>query len=275
MSQAQSGMAALGPMPQAAWIERLKSSALLPRLFAGAVILLLWEVVVRGFAPAYVAKPSGIIAVLPGVITDPAFLHITAITLGAVAEGLVLALAIGTLLGLLMGRSVLADRVLRHYVNSFYAMPMIVIVPLFSLWFGYTGAARLVTIVFAAAFSITVNVADGARSVPREYLEVARSFRSRRWRTLFEIVLPAATPYFLAGLRLAAGRALIAAVVAEFFTAIEGLGYFILFNSRTFRHDQAFVAVLLLAGFGVGVDALVNWGTRRFLPWYRRDERAG
>ena len=85
-------------------------------------------------------------------------------------------------------------------------------------------------------------------------------------------MLPAATPYLLAGLRLAAGRALIGAVVAEFFTAIPGLGYFILFNSRTFHHNEAFVAVLVLAAFGVGCDALVNWGTRRYLPWYRRDE---
>lgn len=273
MSEAGSSVAALGPLPEAGWRASLKSGVVLPRLIAGTAIFLLWEGVVRGFAPSYVAKPSGIIAVFPGVITDPAFLRIAAITLGAVAEGLLLALVIGVFLGLLMGRSLLADRVLRHYVNSFYAMPMIVIVPLVSLWFGYTSAARLVTIVFAAAFSITVNVADGARAVPREYLEVAASYRSRRFRTLLEVVLPAATPYLLAGLRLAAGRALIAAVVAEFFTAIEGLGYFILFNTRTFHHDQAFVAVILLAGFGVGIDMLVNWGTRRFLPWYRRDEK--
>jgi ABC-type nitrate/sulfonate/bicarbonate transport system permease component len=87
-------------------------------------------------------------------------------------------------------------------------------------------------------------------------------------------VLPASTPYLLAGLRLAAGRALIGAVIAEFFLAIPGLGYFILFNSRTFHHNEAFVAVLLLAAFGVGVDVLVNAATRRYLPWYRRDEKA-
>ncbi len=152
-------------------------------------------------------------------------------------------------------------------------MPMLVVLPLFSLWFGYTGAARLATIVFAAVFSIIISVADGARSVPKDYVEVARSFGAGRMRMLFEIVLPASMPYFLAGLRLAGGRALIGAVVAEFFTAIGGLGYFILFNSRTFHHDEAFVAVLFLAAFGVAVDGLINWSTRRFLPWYRRDER--
>ena len=89
---------------------------------------------------------------------------------------------------------------------------------------------------------------------------------------MIEIVLPAATPYFLAGPRLAAGRALIGAVVAEFFTAIGGLGYFILYQSRTFHRDEAFVGVLLLAACGVGFEALMNSSTRRFLPWYRHDE---
>jgi NitT/TauT family transport system permease protein len=248
--------------------------AALWRLASGFVILAVWELVVRGFAPAYVAKPSGVIAAIPKVIVDPSFLAATAITLGAVAQGLLIAVVFGTVIGLVIGRSHIADRMLRHYVNGFYAVPMVVVLPLVSLWFGYTGAARLATIVFAAIFAIIINVADGARSVPREYLEVARSFRSGRARMLAEIVLPAATPYFLAGLRLASGRALIGAVVAEFFTAIGGLGYYILYNSRTYHHDEAFVGVLLLAAFGVGFELLVNASTRRFLPWYRRDEKA-
>jgi NitT/TauT family transport system permease protein len=251
----------------------LAATAWFPRLLVGLAILLLWEGIVRGLAPSYVAKPSGVLAAIPRVIVSPAFLEATRTTLTAVAEGLIIALAIGTVIGLLMGRSVTVDRCLRHYVNGFYAVPMVVVLPLVSLWFGYTGAARLATIVFAASFSIIINVADGARSVPREYLEVARSFRSGRLRMMVDIVLPSAVPYFLAGLRLAAGRALIGAVVAEFFTAIGGLGYFILFHSRTFRHDDAFVGVLLLAAFGVAFELLVVWGTRRFLPWYRRDDR--
>ncbi len=270
MSQSSATLAVSAPARSA----RLGlDGALLPRLIAGAVILLVWEGVVRALAPAYVAKPSGIVAALPNVLTDQAFLSATAVTLWAVAEGLAIALVLGTVIGLAMGRSVPIDRALRQYVNGFNAVPMVVVLPLVSLWFGYTGGARLATIVFAAVFSIIINVADGAQSVPREFLEVARSFRSTRLRTLVEIVLPAATPYFLAGLRLAAGRALIGAVVAEFFTAIGGLGYFILYQSRTFHHNEAFVGVLLLAAFGVGFEVLVNWCTRRFLPWYRRDEK--
>ena len=244
-----------------------------PRVIAGIVILAAWQIVVHRFAPSYVATPLGVAAAFPSVVVSAPFLAALGQTLGAVAEGLVIAFAFGTFVGLLMGRSALGERLLRHYINACYAMPMLVVLPLFSLWFGYTGTARLATIVFAAIFSIIVSVADGARSVPKDYIEVARSFGAGRMRMLFEIVLPASMPYFLAGLRLAGGRALIGAVVAEFFTAIGGLGYFILFNSRTFHHNEAFVAVLFLAAFGVAVDVLINWSTRRFLPWYRRDEK--
>ena len=254
--------------------SRLTQGAFWPRLITGLAILLIWEFVVRALAPAYVAKPSTVVLAIPHVITDPSFLQALGATLTAVAEGLAITIVAGTAIGLLMGRSNAVDRMIRVYINGFNAMPMIVALPLFSLWFGYSGAARIATIIFAAIFAITMNVADGARSVPREYLEVAHSFRSGRLRMLTDIVLPASMPYLLAGFRLAAGRALIGAVVAEFFLSIGGLGYYILYNSRSYHHNEAFVGVLLLAAFGVSFEVLVQWATKRFMPWYRRDEKA-
>ncbi len=244
----------------------------LPRVITGVVILLAWEFIVRAFAPAYVAKPSTIVLAIPRVIVDPAFLKATGATLLAVAEGLGVTLVFGTVIGVVMGRSLSFDRAIRHYINGFNAIPMIIVLPLFSLWFGYSANTRIATIIFAAIFAIIMNVADGARTVPREYLEVARSFRATRLSTLFGLVLPASMPYLLAGIRLAAGRALIGAVVAEFFLSIGGVGYYILLNSRTYHHNEAFVGVLLLAGFGVGFELLVNWCTRYFMPWYRRGQ---
>jgi ABC-type nitrate/sulfonate/bicarbonate transport system permease component len=255
------------PAAQSASLPRVSDA--LSRIITGLAILVLWEAIVRMLAPPFVAKPTSVLLAIPRVIIDPAFLEAAGITLAAVGWGLLISIVVGTLIGLLIGRSSLADQVLRQYINFFNAMPMVVVLPLVSLWFGYTDGARLATIVFAAIFSIILNTADGARTVPREHLEVANSFRSRKLRTILEVVLPASTPYVLAGLRLAAGRALIGAVVAEFFLAIGGLGYYILYNSRTFHHNEAFVGVLLLAAFGLGFELMVNASTRRFLPWYR------
>jgi len=264
---------AVGTAQKAETASGALSGAFMPRLITGFAILLTWELVVRAFAPAYVAKPTTVILAIPKVTTEPAFLQALGSSLAAVAEGLAITIVIGTVLGLLMGRSTTFDRIFRVHINFFNAMPMIVVLPLFSLWFGYSSAARIATIIFAAIFAITMNVADGARSVPREYLEVSRSFRSGRLRMLTDIVLPASMPYLLAGFRLAAGRALIGAVVAEFFLSVGGIGYYILYNSRSYHHNEAFVGVLLLAAFGVSFELMVNWATRRFMPWYRRDEK--
>jgi ABC-type nitrate/sulfonate/bicarbonate transport system permease component len=249
--------------------ERLAGT--LPIKIAGGLFLLVTsEVAVRLFAPAYVSRPTGVFRVLPQTITNPAVLSGAATTLGAVLEGTVLALVVGTVVGLAMGRIPIVDRLLRLYVDGLSAMPMVAIVPLFTIWLGFTSWARLATVVFAAFFPIAINMSSGARSVPQGYLEVARSCGGSAWHLLFGVTLPASMPYLLSGIRLAFGRALVGAVVAEFYVAIDGLGYFILFQTRTFHHNEAFVAVLLLALVGVGVDATINWCIRKYLPWYRR-----
>lgn len=237
---------------------------------AGLVLLALWEIVVRSLAPAYVARPSGIAAVFFGVIADAQFLAAARATLWAVVQGLAVSLVAGTAIGFVMGRVSMVEQGLRYYVSSLFATPMVAILPLVTLWFGYSADARLAVVVFASFFSIAINCCDGARSVPLDYLEVARAFRARPLSTFFDVLLPSSLPYLLAGVRLAAGRALIGAVVAEFFVSIPGLGYYILFNSRTFKHNEAFVAVAVLVAAGVGFEALVKWLTRRYMPWARR-----
>ena len=252
-------------------VKRALASSLVLKVGAGIVLLLAWEAVVRAFAPAYVAKPIGIARVFFTVVSNEQFLAAAGATLGAVIKGLAIAILLGTAVGLAMGRVTVVERGLRYYVNSLFATPMIAILPLVTLWFGYNADARLAVVVFAAFFSIAVNTCDGARSVPLEYLEVARSFRARPLSTLLDIVLPSSLPYLIAGMRLAAGRALVGSVVAEFFISIPGLGYYILFNSRTFKHNEAFVAVIALVAVGVSFEAVLNWVTRRYLPWARRD----
>lgn len=240
------------------------------RAIAGIVILLLWEGLTRAFAPPFVARPSGIIAAFPTVLANPTFWIATQATLTAVFEGLAIAFVAGTILGVGIGRIRAIDRITSLYISGLFAMPLTAILPLFSLWFGYTSDARLAVVVFAAFFSVVTNVSDGARAVPTEYIEVSRSFRGSSLSRLTDVILPTSVPYILAGLRLAAGRALIGAVVAEFFVSIPGLGFFILFEARRFHHNEAFVGVALLAVAGVLFEMALRKATARWLPWYRR-----
>ena len=173
------------------------------RVAAGIVILVLWEVLCRAYAPPFVARPTGIIAAFPSVMANPTFWAAAKATLTAVFEGLAIAFVAGTILGVGIGRVRMIDRFSSLYISGLFAMPLTAILPLFSLWFGYTADARLAVVVFASFFSVVTNVSDGARAVPIEYIEVSRSFRGRAISRLFDVILPASVPDILAGLRLA------------------------------------------------------------------------
>ena len=273
MSKAETPVAAAPHLPALGGLGRLLSSRLGPQLLAGLIILVVWQVGASLFAPPFVAKPLNVIAVFPTVISSPEFLGATASTLTAVLQGLAIALIAGTIVGVAMGRVKVIDRLLNFYINGFYTMPMIAVLPLLTIWFGYDDMARIATIVFAAFFSIAINARDGAHSVPREYLEVARAYRAPGRNVWFDITLFSSLPYLIAGFRLAAGRALVGAVIAEFFVSLEGLGMYILAHTRTFQHNEAVVGVLMLALFGLAFEGTMNFTMRRYFPWYRRDSR--
>lgn len=264
-TQAAAGMAARGRFPRY-W----PGADFWVKVAAGAAILVAWQAGVAAFAPRFVAKPLGIVHAFPAVIADPAFRAAVASTLGAVLQGLLIAVVAGVIIGIAMGRVKVFDRLLNIYVNGLYAMPMVAVLPLMAVWFGYESSARLATIVFAAFFSVAINARDGARSVPPEYLEVCKAYRAGRRHVWFDVTLHASLPYLVAGLRLAAGRALVGAVIAEFYLSLDGVGMYILAHARSFRHNEAVVGVLALAAFGLLFEGAMNWVMRRFLPWARR-----
>lgn len=254
-------------------LRKMKSPEFRIKVVTGFLILAIWQIAVEFLAPPFVAKPISVLAVFPRVIVEQEFIDASLNTLFAVLQGLLIALIAGTIVGIAMGRMKVFDRLLNVYVNGFYTMPMIAILPLLTIWFGYGDKARIATIVFAGFFSIAINARDGARAVPPEYLEVCSAYRASTWHVWFEVTLLSSLPYLIAGLRLAAGRALVGAVLAEFFVSLPGIGMYILFHARTFAHNDAVVAVCMLAAFGLTFEASINWVMRRYFPWYRREEQ--
>ena len=244
------------------------------KLFTGLIILVIWQVgVTYSGAPRFIAKPLNIFAVFPEVVVTDEFLDATKSTLFAVIKGLLISLVAGTIVGFAIGRMKVFDRLLNVYINGFYTMPMVAALPLITVWFGYEEEARMATIIFASFFSITINAADGARSVPPEYLEVAHAYRASPRHVWFDITLFSSMPYLIAGIRLAAGRAVVGAVISEFFVSLEGLGMFILANTRSYAHNEAVVGVLALAAFGLAFEWITKWVLATYYPWYRRANR--
>jgi ABC-type nitrate/sulfonate/bicarbonate transport system permease component len=248
------------------------------RVATGVLLVVIWEVLIRWLAPAFVAKPTDIARALPHVLAGhvppgtPPFWGSVEATVVAAFEGLAIGVVCGILVGLTMGRLQLADRLLRFYVNAFFAMPILAMVPLMVLWLGFSSSVRLAVVSLGAFLPICLNVYDGTRSLPAHYVEVAKTYHARWWNVWFGIALPASLPYVLAGFRLAVGRVLVGATVAEYVVSLKGLGYLIVYDGRSFHQPVMMVAVLVLALLGVAINVAADFATRRLLPWHRRSE---
>jgi NitT/TauT family transport system permease protein len=157
----------------------------------------------------------------------------------------------GLLVGLLIGRYRLVEIALDPYISAAYATPLVAIIPVLIVLIGFGLVSKIVIVAIFVFFPVVINTAAGVRGVPRDLTELARSFCSTELQTWREIVVPAALPFIVTGLRLAVGRGLIGVVVAEFETAVTGLGYLILSKSRRFLMAESLVpvVVLMLVGF--------------------------
>ncbi|GAB1821569.1 ABC transporter permease [Herbidospora sp. RD11066] len=244
----------------------------LPRDLAGkvvAVVVLLgaWQIAGSTFLPDYLPTPLGVITEAVPTLTSSAFLTALGETVGAVLLGLVLGCIPGTAAGLLIGRITWLRQISTPYISGLYAMPMLAIVPMATIWFGYNNVTRVIVIALSAFLPCAVSTADGARSLPANLGDVARVLNVPRGRFVLDFVLPSALPFAVAGVHIAVGRALVGAAAVEFLANIDGLGTFILTNARSFAQNQAFVGVAVLALLGVLARAGTERLIRRVAPW--------
>lgn len=185
--------------------------------------------------------------------------------------GMVFSIIVGIPLGAAMARFKQLDWTLNMYINALYSTPMVALVPILVLWLGIRIEAKVTVVFLFAFFPILINKYKGVKEVDQHIVEVARAFRSSEWHMWRDVFLPWAVPYIAAGVRLAIGRSLVGMVIAEFYTAISGLGYMITRYAHIFRMDRTFVPVILLMVMGVTMTAALGYLERRVAPWNRND----
>jgi sulfonate transport system permease protein len=146
-------------------------------------------------------------------------------------------------------------------------------VPLIVLWAGYQLEAKTIILVLFAFFPMAINTYQGVKNVSHELLEVGKAFRCSERQLWIHIVLPAALPFIIAGLRLAVGRGLIGMVLADLYTAISGIGYLIVRSASTYRVDRMFVPIVTLGILGITFTTIVSLIEKRAVPWTRANDR--
>lgn len=181
--------------------------------------------------------------------------------------GFLLGGGLGLLFGLIVGMSKTAEDVLDPTVQMIRTIPLLSITPLFILWFGFGELSKVLLIALGSFFPLYVNSFLGVRNVDKRLFDVAHVLEFSKWKQVTRLVLPAAMPNVLLGLRLSISVAWLVLVVAELMGSDRGVGYLIQ-DARSFmRTEVVFIGILLFAAVGKLSDSLVRVLEKRLLRW--------
>jgi ABC-type nitrate/sulfonate/bicarbonate transport system permease component len=252
---------------------RLGEHPNLIRLVTVGAFLIAWELYGRSLSPIFLSYPVAILGAAVELIRSGELVAAMLKSLQGLVIGYSIALVLGITLGLLMGRYKSVYHALNPFIVALYATPTVALTPLIMLWFGLGLQAKIVIISEACFFPIVLNTFAGVRNVSRSNVDVARAYGASESQVLRMVLLPSALPFIMAGIRLAVGRGVIGMIVAEFFTALSGLGSLIIVYSNAFATAKLFVPVITLSLLGLTLTALAQLLERRMAPW-KETERA-
>ncbi len=245
------------------------ASRWLPPLVLLAGLVVLWEVLVRALdvADYLLPPPSAVWAafvrtaeVLPG--------HLWA-TLSTALVGLALGTAVGVAVAVAIATVRIVRLALYPLVVASQSIPVVVLAPLFVVWFGFGLLPRVLVVALVVFFPVVVSTVDGLLAADREQVDLVRSFGGGRPDVLRHVLVPGALGPFFAGVKVAAAYAMFGAVVGEWIGASEGLGVYLERSRRSFLTDQMLVAVVLVALVSLALFGFVSLLARWATPWTR------
>jgi sulfonate transport system permease protein len=224
-----------------------------PGLLTILLCALLWEALVRGgvIQYSYLPAPTAILAGLYELLSTGQLWADTLHTLQAVIMGWAIAVAIGIVLGLMLGVSPMLRRYSLATIEVLRPMPGIAFVPVALLLFGFSLKTELVVIVLPALWPVLINTMGGVAGVHPRLFEVGATFRLSRARVVTKIVIPAALPSILVGLRLSLTLALVLAIVAEMVGNPTGLGYAVVRDQQALRPALMFADMIVIGILGI------------------------
>ncbi len=194
---------------------------------------------------------------------DQGILRFTWYSLLRVAKGYTLALLVGTPLGFLLGVSKFFSKSFDPIIQILRPVSPLAWLPLGLVIFQKPEPAGLFTIAMCSMWPTVLNTALGVRSIPEDYLNVARVLRLSRRKTLFKVLLPATLPYMFTGFRLSLGIAWLVIVAAEMLTGAPGVGGFLWQEYNSLIYEHIILCIITIGLVGFGLDRLMSLVERR------------
>ncbi|OGJ57519.1 hypothetical protein A2881_03685 [Candidatus Peribacteria bacterium RIFCSPHIGHO2_01_FULL_55_13] len=232
-------------------------------------LLFVWEIISRSAVinPLLFPPPSLVALALWELIRNGVLIVDAAVSLWRVLAGLSIGILLGVSTGLLTGRMQTLDSVMSPAINFLRPLPPVAIIPIVIVWLGIDDAAKIFSIALAVFFPVWLNTHIGAQRVVQEYLWSAELLTRSKFTIFSRVVLPAALPFIVAGVRTAISTAFIMVFVSELAGAQSGLGYRISITQLAYRVDQMMAGLVVLALFSALCDRVFTRTVLRLFPW--------
>jgi NitT/TauT family transport system permease protein len=231
-------------------------------------VIVLWEFASgRWVNPLFISSPLTVWERLWDLITSGRLVfHASYTALHAIA-GFALGAALGTVVGIVLGRWQRLAQILDPFLMGFYSLPKIALAPLFILWFGVGTEMKVLFVAMIVFLLVFLNTYSGVRQVSREQITILRLMRATEAEILRKVVLPSAITWMFTGLRLSVPYALIGAIMGEMLASNRGLGYLLSDASAQFDTAGAFAGLMAIIAMGVLFNAFVRFAESRAMPW--------
>lgn len=238
-------------------------------LISPVVLILAWHFTVVGLeVPNYLMPtPLAVASALKVGYIDGQYWPHLAYTLQAMLVGYVAGCGLALVLGALLAESPTAERVLMPYLVALQSMPKVALAPLIIVWFGFGLTSKIVMVALVCFFPMFVNTVTGLRQADPALIEMMKAYSGSRWLVFRRVRVPAAAGPIFAGLQIAIVLSLIGAVVAEFISSTQGLGYLINAAAVSLETNVMFAALISLACIGIAGSALIRALHRRLVFW--------
>jgi ABC-type nitrate/sulfonate/bicarbonate transport system permease component len=239
------------------------------------VFITIWQLVGGRVDPLLFATPASVVRALWNMIDSGVLWPAFATSMEDLAAGYALAVVVGIVVGLLVGRSQVVERILNPYINFFQATPLIALVPLVVIWFGIGFEARVVVVFMLAVWSILISTAAGVKQTPPSLKDVGRVYKYNWLQFITRIELPHAIPNIFAGLRIALGKALIGMVIAQMEITVTGLGGLVVNYGNAFKTAYLLGAIFTASLVGVVAAMILELIRKWVFPWTIADDSGG
>lgn len=237
---------------------------------AGQVLLVgglfaLWEIAIRQeWLPVYsYGQPSGIWREFIASASSGALLRDTWVTAQEAILGFLLGSILGSAAGLALWLSPTVAAILRPIMVALNGLPKIALAPLIIVWFGI-GMESKIAIAASITFIVSLLTSfTGSQEVDHDYVRMLKAIGASRWQIFRMVIVPGSLPWISSALRLNVGFAMIGAVVGEYISAEQGLGYHVYYAGTLYNLNGVWVGIFALMALALVLDALVGWVERR------------